>query len=304
MSSLNDSVLDVRHLKLVQAIAIEANVTRAAKHLFVSQSAVSHQLIELERILDVKLFHRVGKRMVPSSAGEAILKRAERMLGEFSDLEREVRSNLKAHPKTLRVTTACYTSYQWLPSAMASFATSHPKLRLRIVAEATRRAMDALIADEVDVAIVSDPPSQDMWECMALAESELVVLAHAHHSWPSRRKSSLAAGDLAGEVLFVHDLEQADMAALESALHRTLQTNQPMPHITIVPLTGALVELVRADQGIALVDRWMIEKSLGTELVAFPLRPKMRRSFYAVWRRANPRDLPLKELAEVIHQRL
>ena len=62
-------VLEVRHLKLIQAIAREGSVTRAAPSLNLSQSALSHQLLNLERDLGAKLFDRVGKRMVPTHAG-------------------------------------------------------------------------------------------------------------------------------------------------------------------------------------------------------------------------------------------
>jgi len=299
--------LDVRHLKLVQAIALEGSVTRAARHLFLSQSAVSHQLIELERDLGVQLFHRVGKRMVPSSRGEALIAASDRLLKELASVESELRDTTKPARATLRVTTSCYTSYRWLPSALSSIATDHPKVEVRIVVDATRRAMDALIADEVDLAILSSRPPSDLWDWAPVTASELVVLASPRHQWLSRRDGAPRAvrvKDLSGEVLFIHELTREDMVAIESALRAAIPLHQPQADVRIVPLTEALVELVRADQGVAVVDRWMIEGYLGTRLVALPLRPKVPRPFYAVWRKTNPRGLPLRQVAKLIHERL
>lgn len=295
--------LDIRHLKLVRAIAKEASVTRAARHLFLSQSAVSHQLIELERELRVKLFHRIGKRMVPSTSGETLIKASERLLNELAQVESDLRDVTRAARYTLRVTTSCYTSYQWLPSVASAFDARHPKVEVRIVVEATRRALEALVADEVDLAIVSRRPPSEVWACAPLTTSELVVLSSPRHLWPSRRVGpprAVRANDLSGAVLFVHDLDPEDRERLESTLRAAISSNQPQPDVRTVPLTEALVELVRANQGVAVTDRWMIESYLGKELVASPLRPRVRRPFYAVWRKANPRGLPLQELATLI----
>src|ERR1700704_6085834 len=79
--------IDTRHLRLVLAIAGEGNVTRAAGRLHLSQSAVSHQLLDLERDLETRLFDRVGKRMVPTPAGARVIDCAKRLLGELADLE-------------------------------------------------------------------------------------------------------------------------------------------------------------------------------------------------------------------------
>src|SRR5262245_12217427 len=141
--------LEVRHLRLVQAIALEKSVTRAAGRLHLSQSAVSHQLIDLERELAVRLFDRVGKRMVPTSAGARLLDSADRLLRELDGAEREIRALSAESRVPLRVTTSCYTSYNWLPAALAHFSESHPRVEIAVVLEATRRAGEALAADEV-----------------------------------------------------------------------------------------------------------------------------------------------------------
>src|SRR5262245_30515671 len=102
------SRLEVRHLRLVQAVADEQSVTRAAGRLHLSQSAVSHQLLDLERDLGTRLFDRIGKRMVPTPAGARVLSYAERLLGELSTLERDIVELQRDVRVPLRITTSCY----------------------------------------------------------------------------------------------------------------------------------------------------------------------------------------------------
>src|SRR5437870_5218543 len=91
MKNTHDSCrLEVKHLRLVQAIGAEQSVTRAAGRLHLSQSAVSHQLLDLERDLGTRLFDRIGKRMIPTPAGLRMLGSADRLLGALSSLEHEI----------------------------------------------------------------------------------------------------------------------------------------------------------------------------------------------------------------------
>ena len=101
-------ILEVRHLKLVCAIADAGGVTSAAATLFLSQSACSHQLITLERDLGTRLFDRVGKRMVPTAQGAQLVVTARRMLTDLAELERTVDGSRELRIP-LRITSSCYT---------------------------------------------------------------------------------------------------------------------------------------------------------------------------------------------------
>src|SRR5262245_44861587 len=108
-------ILELRHLRLVLAIAEEGSVTRAGPRLHLSQSALSHQLLDLEKRLGVGLFERVGKRMVLAPAGERLLTSARGVLDEVERAEEEIRAAALGQRGVLRLTTQCYTVYHWLP---------------------------------------------------------------------------------------------------------------------------------------------------------------------------------------------
>jgi len=300
-------ILEVRHLRLVRAIAREASVTRAASTLHLSQSAVSHQLVDLEHDLGTRLFDRVGKKMVLTQAGSRVLDVAERMLRELESVEREMQSQRTDARVALRVTVSCYTSYHWLPAALEHFGKKHPKVDLSIVLEATRRANEALALDEVDLAIVNDPPRDEAYAAREVITSELVAVGRPDHEVIARSggRSVLHWSDLRHATVLVHDVSDQNLARLVGAVRDSWEKRSgerlanPID-VRKVPLTEALIELARAGVGVALVDRWLVCGYLDDEVKAFPFAPRWERTFSAIFRRANPRGLPIDELVDVI----
>ena len=302
--------LEVRHLKLVREVAELGSVTQAAARLHLSQSAVSHQLVDLERDLGTRLFDRLGKRMVPTAAGARVAESARRMLGELCALEREIGALRRDAPIPLRVTTSCYTSYRWLPAALRHFAERHPRIDLTIVLEATRRAQQALLDDEVDVAILGAPPPDRTLSSAELVTTELCALVSLRHPVLSRgakEPKSVRWSDLRGETVLVHEVPDESLTRLEEAVRNAWLAESgerlAVP-VTIrkVPLTEALLELARSATGVAIADRWIVEGLTGDDLRMLPLSPRAARSFHAVWRRGNPRALPVEELVQVIRE--
>ncbi len=296
-------LLEVRHLKLVRAVADSGGVTRAANVLHLSQSAVSHQLLALERDLGARLFDRVGKRMVPTAMGAHLALQARRLLGELCDLERSMDGTREARIP-LRIVSSCYTSYSWLPAALSHFAATHPLVELDIVIEATRRTTAALAADEVDVAIVTDPPRDDIWAREVIIASELVAVAAKRHPITKRlSRGALRWGALHDFEILVPDIADHDLARLDEAVRRSWQResghrqSQPIA-VRKVPVSDALLELARSGAGVAILDRWTVPAQRAG-LAVLPLMPPAPRVFSAVWRRSNPRELPIADLVAI-----
>ena len=296
--------IEVRHLRLVVAIAGEGNVTRAAGTLGLSQSAVSHQLLDLERDLGTRLFDRVGKKMVPTRVGARMVADAGRVLGELVELERRVVEERPDARVRFRITASCFMSYSWLPTALAHFGEKRPNLDLDIVLEATRRAVPALLADEVDLAIVTDPPRDESYAREELAVSELVAIASPDHPVVARcKQGALRWHQLHDCELLVFDIGDPDLIRLDRAIREThhAKTGQRLTaplQVRKIPVTDALLELVRTGRGVGIVDRWAVAASRAIRVL--PLSPRASRTFHAVWRAANPRALPVDELVAVI----
>src|SRR5919106_3962556 len=137
--------LEIRHLRLVRAVTSAGSLTGAGSILNLTQSALSHQLRDIESRLGTALFLRVGKRMMLTPAGERLLRSADEVLEAIERTEDSIRQLSGADRGVLRISTECYTCYHWLPPLLKMFNREHPRIEVRIVVEATRDPHQALL---------------------------------------------------------------------------------------------------------------------------------------------------------------
>jgi LysR family transcriptional regulator for metE and metH len=109
---------EMRHLQLVRAIANAGTLTQAGLVLNLTQSALSHQLRDIESRLGVRLFSRDGRRLTPTAAGLTLLDTANQVITIIERSEDAVRQAAGGERGLLRLTTECYTCYHWLPPVL------------------------------------------------------------------------------------------------------------------------------------------------------------------------------------------
>jgi DNA-binding transcriptional LysR family regulator len=144
--------LEVRHLRLVAMVAEHGSLTREAERLNLTQSALSHQLLDIEERLGTQLFHRVAKKMVLTPAGTRIHATAVRVLRDLSQTEEDVRLLSNDRAGAIRFTTECYTCYHWLPPLMKQLQLRHPSIELHIDPDASAAPIPAIVEGRLDFA--------------------------------------------------------------------------------------------------------------------------------------------------------
>jgi LysR family transcriptional regulator for metE and metH len=276
--------LDIRHLKMLEAIAEEGTMTSAGKRLHLSQSALSHQLAGLEDGLGVSLFRRVPRGMYLTAAGERLLVRGKTILRELRQAREELEDSSGMERGPLRISTECYTCYHWLPSRIKEFQADFPHVEVRIVVEATHQPVQALLANKLDLAIVSERPRHATLKVRELFEDELVAIVNPQH--PLVGRPYLKAADFAGEHLLTYAVPTSDLTVFQEFL---TPAGIAPARVSKVDLTEAIIEMVKAGLGIAVMARWAVARHLNaSSLKALRLTAKgFRRKWYAVTLRSK-----------------
>lgn len=249
-----DLQLEIRHLKLIVAVTEAGTVSRASEQLNLTQSALSHQLRDVEEKLGTQLFTRLKKRMALTPAGEKLLTSARKVLSELRAIEDDVRQMAaKNGGGILRVSTECYTCYHWLPSVLKKFHAQFPNVSVQIVVEATRDPVGALLDGKIDLAIIGSPVDKSKVALRPLFEDELFAIVHPHHRFATR--PFLTPEDFSEENIFTYSGPITENRFFQQIL---LPNNVKPKQVTPIELTEAIIEMVKANLGVAVLANWAI----------------------------------------------
>lgn len=251
--------LEIRHLQLVSAIAEEGGVTKAANRLHLTQSAVSHQLRDIEEKLAAPLFQRLNKRMILTQAGERLLTSAHVVLEELQRAEQDIRQTTTSQQGILRIATECNTCYHWLPQTLKLFQQNHPLVEVRIVVEATNRPLPVMLEGKLDLAIVHETIRNRRLHFRRLFRDELLVIMPPDHRLALR--SFITAEDFADETLIFYAIPNEETLLFRQVL---IPAGVRPRRVSQVQLTEAIIEMVRAGLGVGVMARWAVAPYLAS----------------------------------------
>ena len=275
--------LEIRHLQLVRAVAQRGTLTSAGLVLHLTQSALSHQLLDIESRLGTALFLRVGKRLALTPAGERLLASANEVLATIVQTEDAIRQLAGDSRGVLRITTECYTCYHWLPPVLKQYRRTHPRVDVRIDVTATNAPIDALLEGRLDLAVVSDRVLDRRVVTRPLFDDELVVVMTPGH--PLAAKAFIEARDFAGETLLSYASKE------ESTVYQRLllPAGVTPANLLQVQLTEAIIEMAKAGLGLGVLALWAVEPEVRAGRLQ--ARPLTRHGFKRTWSAATLKDL-------------
>ena len=193
--------MELQHLKTFRAVCQRLSFSRAAGDLHYAQSTVSAQVQNLEDELGVRLFDRLGRRILLTEAGERLLNYADKML----DLEEEARAEVaegETGEGALVVRIPESMAYLGLPRAIAAFRKRQPRVRLRFITCAVDGLGEDLRKGVTDLAfLLADSAAGASVELEMLRAEPLVLLAGRSDSLSSLRR--VRTRDLAGTTLLL-----------------------------------------------------------------------------------------------------
>lgn len=274
--------MELRHLRLVEAIASEGNLSRAGEKLHLSQSALSHQLKGLEEELGTQLFHRTKKQLLITNAGKIVLNSAREIISKIKETEREVKEHLFGHVGEIKLSTECYTCYQWLPSVMSAFHEKYPNVDINIFPEYTYRSIEKLLEGKIDLVITDIKPRAKEVISQKLFTDDIVVLVSRNHPWAKR--DFIEPSDFAEESLIIYSDYK------DTALYPLLESAGVKPKKTMtIRLTESAIEMVEYGLGVKTLATWALKSYLKThDITAVKITEEgLRRDWYIAYRQTT-----------------
>ncbi len=214
--------MDFRQLRYFVALYEEGHVYRAAERLALSQPALSQQIRQLEQNLDVSLFQRSGKRLLPTVAAHTLYNHAVPLLEGLERAREAMRVFRGQTPRSLAIGVLQTVNASLVPYMVERLHAAQPHLRVQIYELSGIDIERRLLTGNLDIGIGFLPPRQPGLHSVELYEDELQLVIPEEHPLKEFRKVSLAQAAelpmlLLGEEFRARQIWQEQLAAIGTA---------------------------------------------------------------------------------------
>ena len=247
--------LEFRHLRTIRAIHQAGGVARAAEVLNITQSALSHQLKGLEDQCGVELFVRRTKPLRLSAAGMRLLRLADEVLPRVEALEDEFRGLIAGKTGRLHIAIECHACFDWLFPVLEQFRKAWPDVDVDIRPGLAFDALPALMREDVDLVVSSDPEDLPGAVFTPLFDYEPRFVAAASHALAAR--DWVEAEDFRDEVLITYPVERSRLDIFTGLL--TPARVEPRA-LRQVELTAVILMLVASGRGVSVLPDWVLRE--------------------------------------------
>lgn len=273
----------LRQLRAFVAVARTGSFTLAAESLFITQSALSGLIKELEQALGLRLFDRSTRRLQLSDAGSDLVTHIEKILLDLDGVIDEV-GKLKALQRGLvRVAVPQLMACTLMPGLMASFRNDHPQVQLRLVDSLVEQVINRVFTGEVDFGLGPErPPNSDI-EATQLFELPFMAALPRTHRLACQRE--LRWADLAGDPLITLQGQFTERLATDLGAARRNVTLEPANEVAFM---STALSMVAAGLGLTICIPYAAEMVQQYGLVLRPVvDPVVLRGFYIFRRRGR-----------------
>lgn len=246
-------MIELRHLKTLVALRDTGSLVEAAERLFLTQSALSHQLKDLEDRLDCTLFIRKTKPPRFTSAGRRLLNLADEVMPMFKLAERDIARLAGGEAGRLHICIECHSCFQWLVPCMDKYRSNWPEVELDITGGFNFAPLPALVRGDLDLVITSDPINLPGIAYVPLFRYEAMLAVGPQHKLSQR--AFIEPADLQDEVLIMYPVERDRL----DIFTRFLDPSDIEPkEIRTAELTAMVVQLVASGRGVASLPNWSL----------------------------------------------
>ena len=276
-------MIELKHLRTLTTLRDSGSLTATATSLHLTQSALSHQLKDLEARIGGQLFLRKTRPVKFTSEGEILLKLADEIQPRIAKAENELASLKEDVNGRLHMAIECHSCFQWLMPALKEYQVAWPSVTLDFSSGFGFEPLPALMAGELDLVITSDiqPRSEIHYEPLFDFEMRLITAMNS----PLAEKPSIDPQDLSDLTMLSYPVQKQRLDVVKHFLQPAGIEPKKWKQ---ADNTLMLVQMVSAGLGVAALPNWAISEFSRQGLIASkPLGKGLSRRLFAAVRNSE-----------------
>jgi DNA-binding transcriptional LysR family regulator len=294
--------MDLKHLRTFSTVAELGSVSKAALRLRVAQPALSRQIIDLEKELGLKLFDRIGRRLLLTREGDQLVENCRRVLGQVAGIAEQARIVQGGQAGSLKIGASPQVMESVIPMMLSSYAKTFPMVEVKLVEMFGRDQLIMVQRGEIDIGIglLGQVQADQRFAYHPLGTAEILAACHPLHELAKRKTVEIAT--LGRYPLLLLDPSYAfrklfDASCRLAGLEPTVIVESRAPH--------TLVGLAEAGHGVAIIQTITPTSRYKVRVLRVAQNRKpMRLPMVAIWDRRRPLPRYAEEFCKLLSEQL
>ena len=282
--------MDLHRLEVFCKVYEMKSFSRGGKACLLSQPTVSEHIRYLETFLDVQLFDRLGRQVVPTRAGEILYDYARRMLNLRQEATRTLELYRGKMCGELELGGSTIPGQYILPSLIGKFKQSFADIRIKLVIADTMNITDMVLEGSLELGVVGARIKNSKLEYDRLFDDELVLAISASHRWAKR--SAINLDELVDAPFIMREQGSGTRMMMLRILEKAGFDPQRLNVVAEMGSTDAIRQAIKADVGVSILSRRAIADELNfQQLLKIPIGDfHFTRHFYLVTNKKRSRS--------------
>lgn len=244
-------MIEIKHLRTLQALKNNGSLSAAAIQLHQTQSAISHQFNELEKKLGFKLFIRKSNPIKFTAQGEILLQLSKEILPK---IHKAIQNCKKTHQMIIKLAIECHSCIQWLTPALKIFQKKWPRVEIDFYSDMTFSPQPSLQQGKLDIVLTSEVLPRSNLFYFPIFDFEVRLVLSPNHPL-AQKKHNILPEDLISEILMIYPVKRDKLDIWKFFL----QPAGIIPIFKNVNNTLLLIQMVAAKMGITALPHWVVD---------------------------------------------
>ncbi|PKV51409.1 LysR family transcriptional regulator for metE and metH [Aquimarina sp. MAR_2010_214] len=276
--------MELKYFRLIKTIAEEGNLANSSERLFLTQSALSHQLRDLEERLGFKVFHRSRNKWELTDEGAELYKLANTLFNSIDESFNNIKNIKEGSKGSIKLSAECQSFFHTIPGFIQKMGILYPEIDIDLTLGATYQTISQVLSNEIDIAIVTSKPASEELASIKVYEDEIFAVMHQEN--PLNSYDYLDASHFSDVHLIINSFPLEGVSVYE----HFLKPNKINPKkISAIPFTEITLSMIEANMGIMCVPKWQLKSFKLSNDIIFKRISKngLKRNHYLVVKALN-----------------
>jgi len=282
--------INFRHLEIFVAAAELRSMSSAAKKIHMSQPAVSQTIIELEKLLNTKLFDRLNRKLVLTFSGEVFYSYAQKILGLIHEADSSIKDITNVHTGKIKIGASSTYGIYLLPKIIAEFQKQYEDVELVFTIDNTHIIEELILNHQIDIGIVEGLNYSGDLISKKLFDDELSFICSIDHEWVKEGRLEAEPADLSSQTLILREKGSGTRQVIDDVIQY-----KKLPYKTIYSLSNleAIKKAVESNIGVSFLTHISVEEEIKNKKL-MPIKIKgieFKREFSVIYHKDKYKSL-------------